>query len=605
RGNRLISVKSESGKQLYQPGRIFVEQQIQVDGKMSESAWKQAPVITSLTDKSGYADPTTVRVLYDRANIYLFWDIDQPDGLTSQTKEADEVITGDDYIQVDLKPWIPDSIKYGRDYYYSIAVNPDGVVWDAYLDPYLDGFYFGSWDSDVKVTTARESNHWEAEMVIPYAGLDVYSNPGWKWNLEFHHASRDGNSARVTSSNIGLTVQQDVMVRQPGLVSYYWPRANFMQEVKPDLTVPQPQEVRAEKLNAPPTVNKTEDDQLWTGAQRLSITHTDKMGEVLSSNTASAMVGMTNRNISFNLQANGARIEEGPGAQAELGAGMAGQMAGVNGVFVDPALFANECFWIVLQPRSTQADDIHQDYYMIIVNNRGKVSGTHYDKFGAPFRTWQPKADVDLYNTSNGWGAEVVLDLSSFDIPVNYNTKWGINIFRNRLLDDGYELQAWRYTGNDFLNPEKFGSLTNVAQVDPAVLRSNVQRKSEQLQAQLRQYRRVDRRLVRRLNQELNGLQFNSNSDLLQSEKTVEQMNHTLGVLDAVAQYASVPHPAEEGFPVMDVQFIGDHGWAVGAMGTILRTDDRGSTWEKVPLESDADLYRVDFVNANEGWAAG
>jgi len=605
RGNRLISVKSDNGKQLYQPGRIFVEQQIQPDGRMSEAAWEHTPVITPFSGSAGKMDQTSVRVLYDRENIYLFWNVEQPDGLTSRMTEPDEVITGDDYIQVDLKPWLPDSIIHGRDYYYSIAVNPDGVVWDAYLDPYLDGFYFGSWDSQARVETTRETNRWQAEMVIPYAGLDVYSNPGWKWNLEFHHASQDGDTATITSSNVGLTVQQDVMVRQAGLVSYYWPRPDFMQEVKPDMSAVREESAVAMHLAQLPGMNRQADESLWSGARRMPIAHSDKMGEALSSNTASARIGMTDRTMVFDLRGDGATIKEGAGTGTELGAGMAGQMAGVNGVFVDPALFANECFWIVLQPRSTSADNIHQDYYMIIVNNRGEVTGTHYDKYGAPFRTWQPQADVDLFNTATGWGAELVLDLSSLDIPIDAGDAWGVNVFRNRLLEDGSELQAWRYTGNDFLNPARFGTLKNVRTLDPAVIRATMERKAAEFQARLQGYQAGHRSLVRRLNRELGSLRFESPGDLRESGKIIASIDQTLGTLDAVAEYQSVPHPAEDGFPLMDVQFIGEHGWAVGAMGTILRTEDGGTAWQRVPLDSDADLYRVDFVNAQEGWAAG
>ena len=75
--------------------------------------------------------------------------------------------------------------------------------------------------------------------------------------------------------------------------------------------------------------------------------------------------------------------------------------------------------------------------------------------------------------------------------------------------------------------------------------------------------------------------------------------------MDAVIRYQSAPHPAASGYPLMDVQFIGKYGWAVGAMGTILRTEDGGQHWVHIPLSADADLYRVKFVNENEGWAAG
>ena len=50
---------------------------------------------------------------------------------------------------------------------------------------------------------------------------------------------------------------------------------------------------------------------------------------------------------------------------------MEAQTASVNGVFVDQGLFADECFWIVLQPRDPALDLFHQAYYLILVNNRG------------------------------------------------------------------------------------------------------------------------------------------------------------------------------------------------------------------------------------------
>jgi photosystem II stability/assembly factor-like uncharacterized protein len=58
----------------------------------------------------------------------------------------------------------------------------------------------------------------------------------------------------------------------------------------------------------------------------------------------------------------------------------------------------------------------------------------------------------------------------------------------------------------------------------------------------------------------------------------LEQADAFMGILDAGEYYDSVPHPAKGGYPLMDVQFIGEYGWAAGAMGTILRTEDGGET---------------------------
>ena len=606
RGNRLISVKSAPGAQLYQPEKMFTQKDIRIDGKMSEADWDRAPVVTPFLWNDGESDNTSVRVLYDRENIYLYWEVREEGGITANMTQTDSVIADDDYVQIEFTPLLPDSIKYARNYYYTIAVNPDGVLWDSYFDPYLDGFFFSSWDSNAEVMTAAQRNSWVAELKIPYSGLDLYSDPGWHWNLDFRHGSHRAGGNRQSAPQTGVTVQQDVRVRRPALVSYYWPRPEFMQEVKPDLSISQPTSIRTKQIGSVPEMNGEAETDLWENAQSIPIEHSDRMGERLVRNTARAQVALSSDKLCLHLNADGAQIEEAAGPESELGEGMAGQMAGVNGVFVDQALFENESFWVIVQPRKASADHIHQDYYMIIVNNRGGVRGTHYDKYGAPFRSWTPQAKVDLFNTDTGWGAEVIVDLSSFDIPANYAGEWGFNVFRNRLLDDDdYELQAWRFTGNDFLNPEKFGELVNIPSDQTAIVQSSIVSKRDQLRDRLDTYGSEYRGQIRALRSELDALSLNTMEDLSRAENRLEQVNHVLGVIDGIEYYQSVPHPNGGGYPLMDVQFIGDHGWAVGPMGTILRTTDGGESWENVPLETDADLYRVDFVSQLEGWVAG
>jgi photosystem II stability/assembly factor-like uncharacterized protein len=442
-------------------------------------------------------------------------------------------------------------------------------------------------------------------MTIPYASLDVYSDPGWRWQLRFHHASQqDGGTARVSSADLGVTIQQDIQVRRPGLVSYYWPRPEFMEEVKPDLSTVPEKRARAARLRSIPAFNSREDSDVWKSAPILHIDRTDRTGVSLQGNRARARVGFTDRHLCLNLEGDGVRIELTSEAEAELGKGMAAQMAGVNGVFVDRALFENECFWIIVQPRERGSDGVHQDYYMIIVDNHGGVRGTHYDKYGAPSRTWTPKVEVDLYNTDSGWGAEVVVDLRSFGIPAGYAENWGFNLFRNRILEDGdSELQAWRYTGNNFLAPSTFGILGSLTGLNQAIVREHLELKRDELKDRLAQHAGWDR--AGTLRRQMDGISFFTSADPVDTERRLQHIDHSLGILDAAAYYRSVPHPVKGGYPLMDVQFIGEHGWAVGAHGTVLRTQDGGKSWERGHLATDADLYRVDFVNEREGWAAG
>ena len=609
RGNRLISVRSEPGAQLHSRERMPGRHAIIADGRMSEPAWRGAAMAAPFMDASGKSDETTLRVLYDRENIYLYWEAVEPGGITASMNLPDSVITCDDYLQVNLKPWLPDSIRYARNYTYSIAINPRGILWDAYFDPYLDGFFFSSWDSDSKIAVITDSGRWCAEMIIPFSGLDLYSDPGWKWELTFRHASRirDGLT-RITEPGAGLTVQQGIRVRAPSLVSYYWPRREFMEEIKPDMSVKQDRTLQAVHLQTAPVLNSGEDANLWEPARTAEIAFTDRMGEPLIRNSARARIGMTDDLLCLNLEADGAKSERVEGTGSALGDGMAGQMAGVNGVFIDRALFENECFWVILQPRAAGADDVHQDYYMIIIDHHGGIRGTHYDLFGAPSRSWSPEAAVDLYDTATGWGAEVMIELSSFDLPASGRAEWGLNLFRNRLLENEQsELQAWRYTGNDFLNPKTFGRLGDIPEMKNTMIRAGFNRKLDRLREKLEAVSGGGRneRTRHEWRTRLETLAMETKEDLGEAERIVEQADAFIGTLDADEYYNSVPHPAKGGYALMDVRFIGEYGWAAGAMGTILRTEDGGETWERAALRSDADLYRVDFVDSLHGWAAG
>jgi len=610
--NRLMSVKSEPGRQLYQPVKEFTKKAITADAKDSERDWQEAQILAQFADPSGGKDQTIVKVLSDKENIYLFWSVGEPDGITARTKEEDTVITGDDYVQINLKPWLGDDIKYARNYYYTIAVNPEGIVWDAYWEPYLGGYFFSSWDSNIEVATSQQGEKWSAEMIIPFSGLDHSSEPGQRWNIDFLHASRTDKAgpAKLYTPQVGITVQQGIMVRRSPMVGYYWTRPEFMQEVKPPEPKRTPSDsVRAAAIDKPPAVDNTPDTDLWSKAETIEINRTDRMGEKLKTKTARAKAAATKDFLCFSLEADGAKLKKDL-AVNDTDTGMGAQIKGINGVYVDKTLFATECFWIILQPRKSSADIIHQPYYLVKVSNNGKVSGIKYDEFGTPDRTWHPDVKIDIYDTAAGWGAEVSIAVSSFDLPAGCGSTWGFNLFRNRLLPAKYlvldsELQSWLYTASDFLNPARFGTLTGIVINDIDDIRPGLERKVADMRKKIDAHGNKHGQITKRLSQQLGRIRLKSRNDLAGAEQKLQQIDNALGIIDAKEHYDAHPHPAKGGYALLDVQFIGDKGWAVGPMGTILRSEDGGKSWQSVDIATDIDLYRVCFVNELQGWAAG
>src|SRR5258706_16215927 len=78
------------------------------------------------------------------------------------------------------------------------------------------------------------------------------------------------------------------------------------------------------------------------------------------------------------------------------------------------------------------------------------------------------------------------------------------------------------------------------------------------------------------------------------------------GVLVAVASAASVQvplsgwswgNPTPQGNALSAIDFQAGRGYAVGAAGTALRTDDGGTTWSGLATGTSADLTRLQIVD--------
>ncbi|MCK4699945.1 MAG: hypothetical protein KAT38_06410, partial [Bacteroidales bacterium] len=274
-----ISTQTSPGKTInkpqFSPDDIL---NITIDGKMEEGSWSKSQVINSFYTNDRKLDiGVEVSVISDKENIYLFWKVEDSTPIIADIVKNDSALYGDDYVQVNLKPIMPDSIKHARDYSFSIAVNPNGALWDAYFDPYDAGYFFTGWISKTKLKVVKNGNHYSVEMAIPFSDLDIYSDPGWKWNLTFNRAK--GNKNIVSISSMGVTVVQTIKVRNPRMVGYYWPRSEFWPDVIPSLKNIKKPQSKANELYIPPKSNKKLDN-VWSDCEELSLVYDNKMAVV-------------------------------------------------------------------------------------------------------------------------------------------------------------------------------------------------------------------------------------------------------------------------------------------------------------------------------------
>ena len=171
---------------------------IKIDGRVSETEWAAAEPCTAFGDirGDGYAAPkylTTMRMLWDDANLYVSAVLEEPD-VRASVSRRDDIVYHDNDFEVFLNP-------YGdKELYYELEVNALGTVMDLLMSrPYSEGgTYMMTWDFpglEIAVKVQGTLNRpgdvdqgWSVEMKIPFAGLsrggaDPLANRIWRANF--------------------------------------------------------------------------------------------------------------------------------------------------------------------------------------------------------------------------------------------------------------------------------------------------------------------------------------------------------------------------------------------------------------------------------------
>lgn len=158
--------------------------EILFDGRLEESAWRQAAVIHSLTQQApspGQPTPfdTEIRILLRDSKLYFgFRCLDpEPQRISIHTRKLDGAMAGDDWIGVALD-------TFGdRRTGYVLWVNAGGARWDGLIGG--PGDLSSRWDGIWDARTRISAEGWTAEIVIPLQTLAF--NPdldAWGMNLE-------------------------------------------------------------------------------------------------------------------------------------------------------------------------------------------------------------------------------------------------------------------------------------------------------------------------------------------------------------------------------------------------------------------------------------
>lgn len=224
---------------------------INVDGKLDESSWRNAPATDAFVNIEGDLKPlprftTRAKMLWDDQYFYIGAEMDEPHVWGTLTKR-DSVIFHDNDFEAFIDP------NGDRDEYYELEINALNTVWDLFLPkPYRDGGKAqNSWDiaglkTAVKVSgTLNNPNDkdtgWSVEMAIPWKALGEFAHKpappadGDEWRVNFsrvewRHEIVDGKYLKIAGA------KEDNWVWSPqGVVDMHrpemWGRVQFSTKV--------------------------------------------------------------------------------------------------------------------------------------------------------------------------------------------------------------------------------------------------------------------------------------------------------------------------------------------------------------------------------------
>lgn len=153
-----------------------------IDGIISPDEWSGAVKYNNFipveAGKYCPAKATTAYFGYDRDNIYIAFDCNEPepDKLKAEFTDRDSTVWTDDCVEIFLKTAI------NRPEYYHFIVNARGTVMDQFCRPREIGAH-KDWNAEgIKTAAGRMANGWQAEISIPLRNFYLCGSE-WTFNL--------------------------------------------------------------------------------------------------------------------------------------------------------------------------------------------------------------------------------------------------------------------------------------------------------------------------------------------------------------------------------------------------------------------------------------
>ena len=183
--------------------RMNVDERVQIDGVLDDSAWARAGLITSFTQSDPQngapsTERTEIRILFDEDRLYIgaaFFD-SEPAALLGNQMVRDGSLGADDRFI-----WVLDPLYTQRGGYY-FEVNPAGAMGDAQLVAASNGIgttQNRAWDGIWSARVRRHERGWTAEIEIPFRTLS-FDPRQQAWGANFQRTVRRKNEESFWAS---------------------------------------------------------------------------------------------------------------------------------------------------------------------------------------------------------------------------------------------------------------------------------------------------------------------------------------------------------------------------------------------------------------------
>ena len=517
--------------------------------------------------------------------------------------------------------------------FYTVAINPDGLIHSSFYDPYEGGRSWCCWRPHARLKFRREANGWHVELSLPLEHFHPVFSRGAVWGVDiYRHRPVRGDQpeqlARTHRSVLlrfvgdgrklerklraggtgdegdGLDVARKL--RTSGVDEASLSKWSPMDERE---EAPKP-EARVGLLDEEPKAIAWPTPQQWQETAPLRPFRDVVTGQVAEAQTRVRLLESREYLfVRFSCERNGSRPLRVVTRDEELAALPKGHR-GVN--WIDRRESFGGPDWgdhveIQLAPGLNGVDPFHNGYYLILVNSSGEVLSRYIDPFGAysvDVEPWNPKARTDVEVRSKSWTVQVAIPFSSFFGTATAGRTW----FANFLTHRGRSARtAWAATYGSTREPGSFGRLhleetPRVATSDPGVPRFWPGVPADAMPPGPVTDRTRDRIL---------GLDLTGNKMVAVGARGTVWLGSTTGdqwQLNEASTWSNL----------QAVQFVAaKRGWAVGGwsrdrrvalcggMGTVLSTDDGGRSWQPQWEDKGAWLFDVCFVSEKTGYVCG